>query len=62
MSQTYIALIVSLLATFLPVFGIQLPSEQLTATVQTIVIIFSAIWIAIRRYKQGGITVMGFRK
>ena len=61
MSQIYVSAIVALLALFLPKIGVSIGSEELTTTVQTIVITVSAIWIMIRRKKLGGINVLGVR-
>lgn len=62
MSQTYLAVIIGLLVTILPKLGITVGSDELTTTVTTIVQVASAVWILIRRYQAGGITVAGFRR
>lgn len=61
MSQTYLAVIVSLLATFLPKLGVSAGSEELTAIVQGAVALGSGVWILYRRYKAGGVKVSGVR-
>lgn len=62
MSQTYVSVLVMVLAQVLPNFGITLGSDSLTTTVATLATVFAAIWALVRRYKQGGITVAGVRK
>lgn len=61
-STTYIAIIVNILVTFLPKFGITVGSEELTSIIQAIVVAVTGIWIIVRRYKQGDITVTGVKK
>lgn len=61
-STTYIAIIVNILVTFLPKFGITVGSEELTSIIQAIVVAVTGIWIIVRRYKQGDITVAGVKK
>lgn len=62
MSQTYVAAFISLLVVILPMFGIQVGSDQLTVTIQTIVVLVSQIWIMVRRHQVGDISVLGARK
>lgn len=62
MSQTYIASIVSILAIFLPKFGIVVGSDELTSIIQAGVVLVSGIWIIVRRYQAGGVTPLGMRK
>jgi len=61
-SQTYIAVIVNVLSFLLPHFGITIGSEELTTTIQTIIILVSGLWILIRRKKVGDVSALGFRK
>lgn len=61
-SQTYIAVIVNVLVILLPKLGVTIGSEELTTTIQVILGIGTAIWILVRRYKQGGVTMAGVRK
>lgn len=61
-SQTYIAVAVNVLTIVLPRLGIELGSEELTTTIQTVVAIVTGIWILLRRYRQGDITIAGIRK
>lgn len=58
MSQQYIGSLVILLVSVLKIFKIELGNDEVTAIVTGIV----AIWVAIRRYQQGDITVVGARK
>jgi hypothetical protein len=62
MSQTYIGIIVMLLATFLPKLGITLGADQLTTTVSVVLTIAGGLWAFWGRYKAGGITWAGIRK
>lgn len=61
-SQTYLATIVSILAFILPKLGIEIGSEALTTTIQTILVVGSGIWIMVRRYQAGGVTKLGVKK
>ena len=60
-STTYIAVIVNLLVTFLPKFGITAGSDELTAIIQGAVAVATGVWIIYKRYKAGGITVLGVK-
>jgi len=62
MSQTYIAIVISLLASVLPKLGVTVGSEELTTTVSVIITIASGLWALYRRYSQGDITIAGIRK
>lgn len=61
-STTYFAGIVNILAVVLPLVGVNVGSEALTTTVQTVVLIATAIWVLIRRYSRGDISPIGVRK
>lgn len=61
-STTYIAVIVNLLATFLPKLGIDVGSEQLTSFIQTLIALGSGLWILYKRHQQGDVTIVGKRK
>lgn len=61
-STTYLATIVSILATVLPLLEIQVGSEALTTTAQTIVIILSGLWVLKERFARGDISPLGVRK
>lgn len=61
-SSTYIATIISILATVLPLFGIQVGTEALTTTAQTIVIVLSGLWVLKERFNRGDITIAGIKK
>lgn len=62
MSQTYIGIIVGLLSSVLPKFGVQVGSEELTQTISLIGTIVGTVWALWGRYRAGGITALGFRK
>lgn len=61
-SQTYIGIIVSVLASILPRFGVTIGSEELTTTISVIIMIAGAVWALFRRYQAGGVNVFGVRK
>jgi biotin transporter BioY len=61
MSQTYVATFVQFAVIFLPMLGIKVGSDQLTVTVQTIVVVLSGLWVLVRRYQAGGVTPLGAR-
>ena len=44
------------------IFGVEVMSEELQATVETLLVIGSSIWILIERFKKGGISAFGVRK
>lgn len=62
MSQIYLSSIVSILAVVLPALGIEVGSEELTTTLQTLVLLASSLWIIVRRVQQGDIGLSGVRK
>lgn len=59
MSQTYLAVFISLLVQVLPLAGITIGSDQLTQTIQTLVTVASGLWVLVRRYQNGDINVFG---
>lgn len=61
-SQTYIAVIVMVLAQILPHLGVTIANDSLTTTISTIVTLAGAVWALVRRYKAGGVNVVGLRK
>lgn len=61
MSQTYIGIIVSLLAVWLPNLGLEIGNDQLTSTISVLVQIVGALWAFWGRYRLGGVTVAGLR-
>ena len=61
MSTTIVSVIVMLLATFLPKFGITLGNDELTTTVTSLLVLGSGLWIWIRRYQAGDIHWSGVR-
>lgn len=61
MSQTYAGIIAMLLSQFLPYLGLEIGSEQLTATVSTLFLIGGALWAARGRYRLGGVNFAGLR-
>ena len=62
MSTTYVSVLVIFLANFLPKLGIMIGTEELTATITTLVTIVSGLWILYRRYAKGDITIGGVKK
>lgn len=61
-STTYIAVIVNLLSVILPKVGVEVGSDQLTSALQTLIAVASGIYLLIKRYREGGISVLGVRK
>ena len=61
-STTYLAVIVNILSVLLPKVGITVGTEELTTTIQTLVTLFTGMWILIQRYKRGDVTVAGVIK
>lgn len=62
MSKTIIAVFVNILATALPYLGLEIGNEELTTTVQTIVLIVSGVVIYFERFKRGDVSPLGVRK
>lgn len=62
MSSTYIATVVAILAQLLPFIGINVGSEALTTTAQTLIVIASGLWILKERFKKGDVTFFGAYK
>ena len=62
MSPTYVTSLIVVLSALLPQLGVSFDSAQLTALVQAVVTILGGLYIMYRRYKQGGITVVGTSK
>ena len=60
-SQTYVAVAVTLFAPLLPQLGLNIGNDELTTTITTLVAFAGAIWALIRRYQAGGVTVLGTR-
>lgn len=53
---------VTLLATLLPLIGVQVGSEALTQTLETIIVVVSGIVIWVERVRRGDVTPIGIRK
>lgn len=62
MSQIVLATIINLLVTGLPLIGVQVGTDQLTNTIQTIVAIGTGIWIWARRVRANDVNTLGVRK
>ncbi len=69
MSQIYLSALVGLLAVILPKFGVTIGNEELTSTIQAIVVAITTVWTLVRRYQLGkqiqpggDITIAGMRK
>lgn len=61
-SQTYASIIVMVLAQILPHIGVTLGNDSLTTTVSAVLTIGGALWALVRRYKQGGVSVLGVKQ
>lgn len=57
-SQQYISALAIILVSVLQMFKIEIGNE----TVSALIIGIAGLWVAIRRYKQGGISIAGVRK
>jgi len=62
MSTTVIASIISILAVVLPLLGIEVGSEQLTVTAQTILVVLSGLWVWFQRVQRSDVNLAGIRK
>ena len=62
MSTTVIASLVSILAVVLPFLGVEVGSEQLTVTAQTIAVVLSGIWVWFQRVQRSDVNFAGLRK
>jgi len=62
MSTTIISVFTLLLTQLLPLIGVQVGSDQLTATIQTLVAVATGVWIWVQRVKVGDVGVLGGRK
>lgn len=60
-STTYIATFVVILAQVLPLMGIDVGTEALTTTAQTIATVLAGLWVLVERYKRGDVSLGGFR-
>lgn len=60
-STEYLAVIVNILSFVLPQLGVNVGSEALTTTLQTLVTVGSGLYLLLKRYKRGGVSVAGFR-
>jgi len=58
MSNEYVASIVLLGGALLKIFGVEMDSGVLEGLVAGVL----ALWVAIRRYQKGDITIVGVRK
>jgi len=58
MSQEYIGSLVLLIGAVLKIFKVEIDNSALEGLLAGIV----ALWIAVRRYKKGDITIVGARK
>lgn len=61
-SQTYLAVVISVLGAVLPKIGVTLGNDELTTFVSVIITIGGGIWALVRRYQGGGVNVLGLRK
>ena len=61
MSTTVSAIFLQLAVVFLPMIGIQVGSDQLTVTIQTITVVVTGLWIWYQRVQRGDIGTFGVR-
>lgn len=61
MSQTFLAVLVMVLAQVLPALGVEIGSDQITTTVTVLATIGAALWALVRRYQAGGVSIVGKR-
>ncbi len=62
MSTTILAAFINILATVLPILGVNIGTDALTTTVQTLVAIGTAIYIWMHRASKGDVDILGRRK
>lgn len=62
MSPTFVSSAVIIIVSVLKLLGIEVGSEQLTTTIETLVAIVGGIIILVRRYKKGDVSVLGIVK
>jgi hypothetical protein len=62
MSQIYTSALIAILAQVLPHIGVTIGSDELTGFITTGVTIVAALWVMVRRYMQGDVSVLGARK
>lgn len=61
-STTYLSQIVVLVGFALKVFKIEIPTEELTTIVSSIMVLGGALWTLYQRHKQGDINLVGIKK
>ncbi len=61
-STTITAVVINLLSVILPLIGVEIGSESLTTTVQTLIAVGTGIWIWAERVKRGDVDLFGRRK
>ena len=62
MSTTITSALISILAVVLPLLGIQVGSEALTTTIQTILVVASGLWVYKERLGRGDVNFLGVKK
>lgn len=62
MSQIVLSSLVLILSQVLPMLGVEVGSEQLTNTIQTIIAIVAGLYIWYRRVRRGDVNAVGGRK
>lgn len=62
MSQVYVGILVSVVASLLPKLGVNIGNDALTTTITTLVTLGGAFWALLARYRMGGVTLAGIRK
>ncbi len=62
MSQTIVSVLIQLLTIGLPMIGVNAGSEQLTTTIQTVIMVATGLYIWYRRTQVGDVNAAGLRK
>lgn len=61
-SSEYLAVIVGVISFILQYFKINIGTEDITNVVTALAGAYSAVYLLVKRYKRGGVTVLGVRK
>ena len=62
MSTTITSVLAQLLVVILPMFGVRVGTDELTAAIQTIVVIGTGLYIWVERVRKGDVKWFGGRK
>lgn len=61
MSTTIASVLAQLLVIVLPMMGMKIGSDELTVTIQTIVVVVTGVWIWFQRVQRGDVGFFGKR-